>query len=89
MKLEKILNFDNKMLSGTSANMDITEAARKLIPYLTSKINWEIEESLKTSVLLELVQKIFRPISSSVILKRRYKSLIPKKIDTTDGIKCE
>ena len=83
--LRNLVHFDYKMLMGRSDDHEIVAAASPLIPYLKSeKVTMMLP--LETLSMEELVHKIFKIVSSSVTLERKFDWF--REFDG-DGIQCE
>ena len=89
MKLKDILHFDPSIFTNSSDDAEMNTAINSILPLLTSKKSIKLyidKECMETTVVRELVSKVFVPISGSIILNRTHSTWVDKKYTENDDV---
>ena len=85
MELKDILHFNPSILTNSSDDAEMNTAINSILPLLTSKKRIKLcidKECMETTVVHELVSKVFVPISGSIILNRTFSTWVGCNLTT-------
>ena len=87
-KLREIVYFDPKILTNANDDIDINTAINAVVPLLKGKhIKLEIEkECLQKLVVEELVSKLFKKITSSIVLEKNHSEWLSEEFNECNDI---
>ena len=88
MKLRDIVDFDPNLLTNDSEESDVNTAINAVVPLLKGKrIKLEIEKNFLEKLLVEeLVLKVFKKITSSIVLETNHSKWLSEECNDSNGI---